>query len=69
MCSSALITSLSLFALLLLTAGRRPAHVDGAGEPVLLADQDRTRWNQGMIREGTLLLGDAVRRTGGVAVP
>ncbi|OCG74746.1 RNA polymerase sigma factor [Microbacterium sediminis] len=41
-----------LVALLALTAARFPARVDAAGEPVLLADQDRTRWDRGLIRLG-----------------
>jgi RNA polymerase sigma-70 factor (ECF subfamily) len=60
---------LSLLALLLLTAARRPARVDSAGAPVLLADQDRSRWDGAAIREGSLLLAEAVRRSGGVAGP
>lgn len=60
---------LSLLALLLLTAGRRPARIGREGEPVLLADQDRSRWDKRMIREGSSLLDGAVRRTGGIAGP
>jgi RNA polymerase sigma-70 factor (ECF subfamily) len=60
---------LSLLALLLLTGARRPARVDPAGNAVLLADQDRTRWDGAAIREGVTLLAEAVRRSGGVAGP
>jgi RNA polymerase sigma-70 factor (ECF subfamily) len=60
---------LSLLALLLLTGARRPARVDPAGNAVLLADQDRTRWDSAAIREGVTLLAEAVRRSGGVAGP
>lgn len=60
---------LSLLALLLLTAARRPARTDDRGEAVLLADQNRSRWDQPMIAEGTALLNEAVRRTGGLAGP
>ena len=41
-----------LVALLALTAARFPARLDAAGEPVLLADQDRTRWDRGLIGLG-----------------
>lgn len=41
-----------LLALLELTAARFPARVDAAGEPVLLADQDRRRWDRAAIRRG-----------------
>ena len=53
---------LALLALLLLTAARRPARTGPAGEPVLLADQDRSRWDAPAIREGSALLAEAVRR-------
>lgn len=45
-----------LLALLELTAARFPARVDAHGEPVLLADQDRRRWDRGAIRRGTAAL-------------
>jgi RNA polymerase sigma-70 factor (ECF subfamily) len=60
---------LSLLALLLLTAARRPARVDPHGDPVLLADQDRSRWDAGAVAEGAALLAEAVRRSGGAAGP
>jgi RNA polymerase sigma-70 factor (ECF subfamily) len=60
---------LSLLALLLLTRARRPARTDAAGRPVLLADQDRSRWDRDDIREGVARLAEAVRRSGGVAGP
>ncbi len=41
-----------LLALLLLVDARRDARVDPGGEMVLLADQDRTRWDQIEIAEG-----------------
>jgi RNA polymerase sigma-70 factor, ECF subfamily len=50
-----------LLAFLLLTDARRDARVDGAGNLVLLADQDRSRWDQGRIAEGELLLEAALR--------
>jgi RNA polymerase sigma-70 factor (ECF subfamily) len=58
---------LSLLALLLFTAARRPARVDAAGYPVPLADQDRSRWDHAAIGEASGLLAEAVRRSGGVA--
>ncbi|HET8618536.1 MAG TPA: DUF6596 domain-containing protein [Acidimicrobiales bacterium] len=51
-----------LLALLLLTDARRDARTDDAGAPVLLGDQDRTRWDQAMIAEGDALVVRAVRR-------
>ncbi len=58
-----------VLALLLLTDARRPARVDAAGEVVLLADQDRSRWDGPRIAEGCALLDDSLRRTGGIADP
>jgi RNA polymerase sigma-70 factor (ECF subfamily) len=54
--------ALGLLALMLLHDARREARVDPAGELVLLADQDRTRWNEPEIRDGIRLLDRAVRR-------
>jgi RNA polymerase sigma-70 factor, ECF subfamily len=45
-----------LLALVLLTEARRPARTDPAGAPVLLADQDRGRWDRSLIGEGTALV-------------
>jgi len=59
----------AVLALLLLTDARRAARVDAAGEVVLLADQDRSRWHAGTIAEGRSLLDASLRRTGGVADP
>ena len=42
----------ALLALMLLQAARLDARIDGAGELVLLDDQDRGRWNQAMIVHG-----------------
>ncbi|MFL6075885.1 MAG: RNA polymerase sigma factor [Mycobacteriales bacterium] len=50
-----------LLALLLLTDARRDARVDGAGELVLLEDQDRSRWDRAMIAEGEALVERALR--------
>jgi RNA polymerase sigma-70 factor, ECF subfamily len=52
-----------LLALLLLTDARRDARTGDAGELVLLADQDRMRWDRAKIAEGERLL-EAALRTG-----
>jgi RNA polymerase sigma-70 factor, ECF subfamily len=46
---------LALLALMRLHDSRRDARVDAAGELVLLADQDRSRWDHEAIAEGTAL--------------
>ena len=51
-----------LLALILLTDARRAARVDGAGRLVLLADQDRSRWDRAAIAEGLGLVRDALRQ-------
>jgi RNA polymerase sigma factor (sigma-70 family) len=56
-------TVLGLLALVLLHDARRLARVDAAGRPVLLADQDRTRWDTATIKEAVELVGTALRRT------
>jgi predicted RNA polymerase sigma factor len=50
-----------LLALLELTAARFPARVDEKGEPVLLEDQDRGRWDRAAIRRGRAALARAGR--------
>jgi RNA polymerase sigma-70 factor (ECF subfamily) len=50
-----------LLALLLLTDARRDARTDEAGGVVLLADQDRGKWDGAKIAEGTALLEAALR--------
>jgi RNA polymerase sigma-70 factor (ECF subfamily) len=50
-----------LLSLLLLTDARRDARVSPAGDLVLLADQDRSRWDQAKIAEGEALLTQALR--------
>ena len=50
-----------LLALLLLTDARRDARTGDAGELVLLADQDRSRWDRAKIAEGEQLLEEALR--------
>jgi RNA polymerase sigma factor (sigma-70 family) len=50
----------SLLALLLLVDARRPARTDAAGQPVPLAEQDRTLWDRELIAEGLALLEQAM---------
>ena len=52
---------MGLASLLLLQHARMPARFDAAGTIVLLEDQDRSRWNKGMIAEGLALLDKAMR--------
>lgn len=51
----------ALLALMLLHDARREARVDAAGELVLLADQDRGRWDRGQLDEARALLRDTLR--------
>ncbi|HEX4814927.1 MAG TPA: RNA polymerase sigma factor [Nonomuraea sp.] len=53
---------LGLLALLLLTQARQPARVGPSGELVVLADQDRSRWNHDLIAEGHQLVRRCLRR-------
>ncbi len=50
-----------LLALLVLTDARRATRVDDTGRLVLLADQDRSRWDRAAIAEGDGLVRDALR--------
>jgi RNA polymerase sigma-70 factor (ECF subfamily) len=50
-----------LLALMLLHEARRPARYDGAGDIVLLEDQDRGLWDGRMIAEGLALVGPALK--------
>lgn len=50
-----------LLALMLLHDSRRLARVDGAGDLILLEDQDRTLWDRAEIEEGLALLDHAVQ--------
>jgi RNA polymerase sigma-70 factor (ECF subfamily) len=52
---------LGLLALMLLTEARRPARTDSLGNLVLLADQDRGRWDRGLIAEGQALVRRCLR--------
>jgi RNA polymerase sigma-70 factor (ECF subfamily) len=51
-----------LLALLLLTESRRTARTGADGSVVLLADQDRSRWDQGLAHEGRTLVAACIRR-------
>jgi RNA polymerase sigma-70 factor (ECF subfamily) len=51
-----------LLALLLLTEARRPSRETAGGELVLLADQDRARWDRALIAEGQELVRGCLRR-------
>ena len=51
-----------LLALMLLTDARRSTRVDADGVPVLLADQDRSRWDRETIDEGLGVLRQAHAR-------
>jgi RNA polymerase sigma-70 factor, ECF subfamily len=54
--------ALGLLALMLLTHARRPARLSPSGELVLLADQDRSRWDQRLIAEGQAIVRRCLRR-------
>jgi RNA polymerase sigma-70 factor, ECF subfamily len=53
---------MGLLALMLLTDARRPARTAADGAIVLLADQDRTRWDRAMIAEGQAIVRQCLRR-------
>ena len=53
--------ALGLLALMLLTESRRAARTDAGGSLVLLADQDRGRWDRAMIAEGQDLVRACLR--------
>jgi RNA polymerase sigma factor (sigma-70 family) len=53
-----------LVALLEIQASRLRARVGPAGEPILLADQDRTRWDQLLVRRGIAALERAEQLAG-----
>ncbi|MGH7775836.1 MAG: RNA polymerase sigma factor [Candidatus Dormibacterales bacterium] len=54
--------AVGLLALMLLTHSRRDARVDEEGRLVLLADQDRSRWNRTLIDEGQALVRQCLAR-------
>ncbi len=51
-----------LLALTLLTDARRPARTGPTGEPIPMAEQDRSRWDAALIGEGVALLTSALRQ-------
>ena len=53
-----------LVALMEIQASRTRARTNSAGEPILLADQDRTRWDHALIRHGLAELQRAERLNG-----
>jgi RNA polymerase sigma factor (sigma-70 family) len=57
---------LGLVALMEIQASRIHARVGPKGEPILLLDQDRTRWNQVLIRRGLAALQRAEELGGGL---
>ncbi len=57
--------ALGLLALMRLHDSRRDARVDDRGDLVLLADQDRSRWDRGAIAEGSGLVERALALGGG----
>lgn len=58
----------ALVALMEIQASRIQARTDAEGEPVLLLDQDRSRWDQLLIRRGLAALAEA-ERLGGAEGP
>ena len=51
-----------LLALMLLIEARRPARTTDSGDLVLIADQDRAKWDRGVVLEGHALVRDCLRR-------
>ncbi len=62
-------SALGLLALLLLTDARRSSRFDPDGDLVLLADQDRSRWDHDAVTEGLRLLRRSLELSDGVADP
>jgi RNA polymerase sigma-70 factor, ECF subfamily len=54
--------ALGLLALMLLTESRRPARLSPTGDPVPLAEQDRSRWDADLVAEGQDLVRRCLRR-------
>ena len=54
--------ALGLLGLMLLIRSRQPARTTPTGDLVLLADQDRTRWDAGLIAEGQDIVRRCLRR-------
>jgi RNA polymerase sigma-70 factor, ECF subfamily len=53
---------MGLLALLLLVDARRPTRTSESGDLVLLADQDRTRWDRRLVAEGQAIVKVCIRR-------
>jgi RNA polymerase sigma-70 factor (ECF subfamily) len=53
---------MGLLALMLLVESRRATRTTADGDLVLLADQDRSRWDRGLIAEGQALVRQCLRR-------
>ncbi|HEV7977519.1 RNA polymerase sigma factor [Amycolatopsis sp.] len=53
---------LGLLALMLLIESRRAARSSPGGEVVLLADQDRGKWDRGLVAEGQAIVRECLRR-------
>ncbi|GAA2725310.1 RNA polymerase subunit sigma-24 [Cellulomonas aerilata] len=53
--------ALGLLGLMLLTQARRPARVTAGGDLVLLAEQDRSRWDRALVEEGQRLVRRCLR--------
>jgi RNA polymerase sigma-70 factor, ECF subfamily len=53
---------MGLLGLMLLVESRRAARTSAAGELVLLADQDRSRWDRALIAEGQAIVRACLRR-------
>jgi RNA polymerase sigma-70 factor, ECF subfamily len=53
---------MGLLALMLLVSSRRATRTTPDGDLVLLADQDRRRWDRGLIAEGQAIVRDCLRR-------
>ncbi|MET7350549.1 RNA polymerase sigma factor [Streptomyces mirabilis] len=54
--------ALGLLALMLLIESRRPARATPDGDLILLADQDRSRWDRDLLTEGQTLVRRCLRR-------
>ncbi|MGD9618956.1 MAG: RNA polymerase sigma factor [Mycolicibacterium sp.] len=63
------VAPMAVLSLLLLTEARREARIDADGNPIVLAEQDRTVWDSDAIEEGCRLLNASLRRSGGIADP
>jgi len=60
--------TLGLLALIELQASRLPARIGPSGEPVLLLDQDRSRWDRLLIQRGLANI-ERIERLGGTIGP